>query len=109
MTKEKQRQKEHKAKADILRGRTPEEWRTLVMQVPKDLRPYVARLIWWDWFSHRSVLDRWNHLDDFLNIPYARLMWERENPDKVEEPNQNEIFHILLAMGYPEQLALNRI
>lgn len=105
----KQRQKLHKEQTDILRERSPKEWRALVDQVPKDIRAYVARLIWWDWFSHRSTTERWSELDDFLNIPYAQLMWERENPDKVVEPDHNEIFHILMAMGYPESLALNRI
>lgn len=103
------KQKTYKSKTDILRERTPKEWRNLIEQVPNDTRAYVARLIWWDWFSHRDVPNRWNELDDFLHIPYARLMWERENPDKVHEPDQNEIFHVLLAMGYPESLALNRI
>jgi len=106
---ERERINKNKQMSDSLRKRSPEEWRSLVLQVPSDIRAYVARLIWWDWFANRPVPDRWPHLDEFLNVPYSQLMWERANPELVKEPDSNEIFHILLAMGYPESTAIQRI
>jgi hypothetical protein len=41
-----------KEQTDIIRARSPQQWRLLINQVPKDIRAYVARLVWWDWFSH---------------------------------------------------------
>jgi hypothetical protein len=98
-----------KQQTDILRARSPQQWRLLINQVPKDIRAYVARLVWWDWFSHRPVTDAWTHLNDLIHIPYSMLMWERENPDKVKEPNPKEIKSVLQALGYPKALAENRI
>jgi len=80
----------------------------MIQSTPKHIRAHMARLIWWDWFSSRPVTERWDHLDDFLNIPYAQLMWERQNPDKVIQHDANEVFQLLLSYGYPESIAINR-
>jgi hypothetical protein len=50
---------------------SPKDWRERIMILPEKIRSAVARIIWWDFFSQRTVKNRWNHLDDILSGPDA--------------------------------------
>jgi hypothetical protein len=52
---------------DKLREKTPWEWLADIQELPDALRNPVARIIWWDWFSHQKVTERWPQLDEFVN------------------------------------------
>jgi len=103
------KQKEYKNITDVMRYRTQDEWRELIMLLPKHLQPSVARIIWWDWYSHRTVANRWENLDDLINVPVVQLLWERANPDKVAHTDENEIFQALILLGYPLNMASDRL
>ena len=103
------KQREYKNITDVMRNRTQDEWRELIMQLPENLQTSVARIIWWDWYSHRTVANRWENLDDLINVPAVQLLWERANPDKVADTDENEIFQALILLGYPLNMASDRL
>ena len=91
-----------------LREKHPQTWREQILDLPDDIRNHVARLVWWDWFSYRPVPERWPHLDEFLNVPYSQLLWERANPELVVQPDFRKVCEALISLGYSEQQALQR-
>jgi hypothetical protein len=48
---------------------TPAEWVGRLNRVPSRARAAVARVIWWDFFSQRTVAERWSHLDEMIQGP----------------------------------------
>lgn len=53
---------------DVLMRRTPEQWLFRIQSdVSVMVRPQVARLVWWRYFSIRPASLRWTELDDFLS------------------------------------------
>ena len=55
-----------------LKSKPPEQWRAQLDAVSDpDVRNRVACLIWWDFFGHRSVSNRWPHLDEFVSARYV--------------------------------------
>lgn len=80
-----------------LKSRTPEAWAELVNQQPESIRVSVGKVIWWDWFSDRSLVDRWDHLDAIINQPIQ------------DEPTLEELQLILFGMGYPASEAVMRL
>ena len=76
---------------------TPQQWLDLVMQTPESCRCEVAHIIWWDWFSGRDTVNRWDALDGFLKNP----TWNK--------PSDRLIINALVACGYSPQHAANRI
>ena len=52
----------------IMTAKTPEQWAAEIAALPleKTLVAAAARIVWWDFFSHREYKERWNHLDQYL-------------------------------------------
>ena len=80
-----------------LRNKTPESWAEEVRKLPKEIRPMVGRIIWWDYFGGRNSEDRWNHLDEYLVF--------------VDEPvfSDKELALALQQCGYTKQRAEYRV
>lgn len=55
------------AVVDGLSDKAPAQWRDDVLSLPDHVRNPAARIIWWDWFSHQKVAQRWPQLDEFVN------------------------------------------
>lgn len=101
-----------------LRVRTPEEWSAVVEALPDDIRPQVARVIWWDWFAKQEVVARWNQLDKYIRTRSAfelRLQiqanWTREQIADAEfgrDLSKAEMTEALIACGYPPVYASKR-
>ena len=80
----------------ILRDRLPEEWVEQLNKLPRTIRPIVARIVWWDWFSMRLVPVRWHHLDQYLT--------HCQTP-----PPDEEVIAGLVSVGYPVIRAKKRV
>lgn len=76
-----------------LRNLLPEEWVQRVEALPAKARPQIARMVWWDFFSERTVLERWPHFDHYLQFD--------ENED-VNPLSRTMIAKCLKAVGYPK-------
>ena len=51
----------------ILKRRSPAAWRSAIDAIrDPSLRVRAACIVWWDYFGHRTVADRWPHLDDIV-------------------------------------------
>lgn len=79
-----------------LRKRSPEQWAEAVMAVAEEVRPEVGRIVWWDYFSNRTVPERWAHLDEYLAGP-----WRTSDLGKVLKG--------LLVVGYTKSQAKYRL
>lgn len=100
---------EHRKRVTILKNRSPEEWarqvKRLSIPIPPDVaeklitmdhvRVAAANLAWWDFFGGRPVVDRWPHLDKYLNKTFVRVPREL-------------LVAALMALGYPEKWAMAR-
>ncbi len=101
-----------------LRVRTPEEWSEVVEALPNDIRPQVARVIWWDWFANQEVKNRWPHLDKYIRTRSAgelklqiTAQWTREQIADAEfgrDLGKREMTEALIACGYPPVYASKR-
>lgn len=81
-----------------LNRRKPEEWRMVIDAIADPiLRTQAACIVWWDFFAHRDVTDRWNHLDDYIKT--WRPSWEI---------NQSSLEVELLRLGFHPQMARTR-
>lgn len=80
----------------ILRDRLPEDWAAMIAKLPLEVRPMVGRIVWWDWFSMRLVPHRWHHLDQYLK--HCQTL-----------PSDEAVIAALIAMGYPQKRAENRV
>jgi hypothetical protein len=66
-----------------LSKKTPEQWREDILNLPAAQRECVAKVIFWDYFSTRTVAERWPHLDPWLTVravetkprPLAKALW----------------------------------
>lgn len=54
-------------------AKTPEQWAAEIAALPleKTLVRAAARIVWWDFFSHREYKERWAHLDQYLTYDGA--------------------------------------
>lgn len=101
-----------------LRVRTPDEWLEVVEALPDDIRPQVARVIWWDWFANQEVRNRWPHLDKYIRTRSAgelklqiSALWTREQLADAEfgrDLGKREMTEALIACGYPPIYASKR-
>ena len=96
--------REHKAKVAakkkraILNARSPEEWRSAIDTITDpNTRTQAACIVWWDYFAHREVSNRWPHLDEYLNAWNVALLIP---PDALRAA--------LMQVGYLEVDAVNR-
>ena len=88
--------KDERKKLKIMRKRTPEEWVERINALPSSIRPFAARIIWWDYFGTRSVADRWHHLDKYIR-KYSH-----------EDAEFTALATALEVLGYPTKTALFR-
>jgi len=79
--------------------RSPEEWLEAIQQVPENVRPYIANVVWWDFFSNNMVSKRWPHLDEYIWLKPVVFS---------EYPPQPELVAGMMAVGYPEEDAQRR-
>lgn len=103
---------------ELLKLRPPEEWAAALMVVPEEIRPQVARVIWWDFFAGRDVANRWDHLDVYLKTrnPEAYKAkiaagWTRDQINDAEygrDPSCEEMAAALVDCGYPPSYAKSR-
>jgi len=57
-----------------LTERGPKDWVTALENIDDIvLRTAVARIAWWDFFGHRSVAERWPHLDRYLEGDHVKI------------------------------------
>ena len=79
--------------------RSPEEWLAAIEALPESVRPYIANIVWWDFFSNNTVANRWPHLDAFIWMHPIHF---------CEYPPQPELVAGMMAVGYPEEDAMRR-
>jgi len=81
-----------------MQEKTPEQWAAEIAALPLEqtLVRAAARIVWWDFFSHREYKERWNHLDKWLVYDGA------EYDDFV-------LRMALVQLGYSEEEAAKRI
>lgn len=80
-----------------LRTVKPREWKQRISKLqPPEVRPVVGRIVWWDFFGDRTVADRVDEFDPWLKF------------DRTDAPAA-AIRKGLLAIGYPEHRATQRI
>ena len=77
-----------------LREVSPQEWVLRIAKLPKRLHAVISCIVWWDWFSERTVSERWNHMDQYL--PFRE-----HDPDISVE----ELIEALVKIGYPQRKA----
>lgn len=67
-SKMKIRKPKHKYQIDMsqMKAVTPKEWLQRILTLPREIRAEVAKIVWWDFFAHRLVGQRWAELDPFL-------------------------------------------
>lgn len=76
-----------------MRELTEQQWLERVETLPEEHQGPGARMLWWDFWSNRTVAERWTLLDKFLAF------------DQKEEdsPLPKEVLAgILRHLGYPE-------
>lgn len=76
-----------------LRDLSPEEWVMRIDSLPAKAKPQIARMVWWDFWSERTVSERWPHFDKYLEFD------EEEN---VNPLSTSMIARCLKAVGYPK-------
>lgn len=79
-----------------LREKADQEWLNDIMKLHPNIRDGVAKIVWWDWISGRTVADRSLLFDEFLLFSPA---------DYTEE----ELIAGLLEVGYSEYQATSRV
>jgi hypothetical protein len=79
-----------------LKQKHPLEWLADIRRLPKVVQSNIARVIWWDFFAEREVLQRWPHLDEYIRQPMIEL-------------NKAETVKYLRRCEYTEQQAEARI
>lgn len=72
---------------------SPEDWVGRVNSLPAKARPQIARMIWWDFWSERTVAERWPHFDQYLQFDHE----EDQNPLP-----RTMVAKCLKAVGYPK-------
>ncbi len=97
---------------------TPEEWAEQVLKLDPEIRPQVARVIWWDWFAGREVANRWPHLDHYIKTRSTNELkmqitaqWTREQIADAEfgrDLSKAEMAAALVVCGYPPNYASKR-
>ena len=96
----------------------PEIWAEEVLKLDPEIRPQVARVIWWDWFAGREVGQRWSHLDCYLRPRSAEQLkaqlaggWDRQAIADAEfgrDLSKDEMAAALTICGYPPNYAKKR-
>lgn len=71
------------------------EWRTRILALDEPLRGAVAAVVWWDVFSVRMYIDRWDDIDDLIGTSEAVA--------------PEELVAGLIAVGYTENRANGRV
>ena len=96
--------REHKAKVAakkkraILNARSPEEWRSAIDVITDpSIKIQTACIVWWDYFAHRVVSNRWHHLDEYVQA------WNVH----IHVP-QSQFEAALLSIGYLPEDARSR-
>jgi hypothetical protein len=80
----------------VLRSRTDDQWLEMFAELPDSIRDGIAKIVWFDWLSHRTVADRNPLFDKYLTFS------TREYDDK-------DLIEGLLSMGYAEFAATSRV
>jgi len=75
-----------------LSKKSPEAWAADIELLPDSIKRIIAKIVWWDYFSIRSVSKRWPHLDPYINTP-------------AEEATDEEILKGLEAVGFTPEKA----
>ena len=71
----------------------PSEWMERIKSLPERAQGQIARMVWWDFWSDRTVAERWSEFDHWLQFD------EREEIDPVPKTT---IIKCLKAVGYPK-------
>lgn len=80
-----------------LKSITPKQWlETIRRSCPTDVIPGVARIVWWDFFSDRTLANRASEFDPFLKFV-------------EDQPSADAVYKCLLAIGYPKHRAQLRV
>jgi hypothetical protein len=79
---------------------SPETWLQRILALPEQAQQQVARVVWWDHFAGRLVMNRWTHMDHWLLSP------EKE---RLEPIDRDTFVKYLIEIGYEEEKAILRI
>jgi hypothetical protein len=79
----------------ILRDRKDEQWLEMLAALPESIRDGIAKIVWWDWLSSRTVEDRNPAFDQYLKF-------------STKEYEDKELVDGLLSLGYTEFQATSR-
>ena len=80
----------------VLRNRTDDQWLEMFAALPESIRDGIAKIVWFDWLSHRLVADRNPLFDKYLTF-------------STREYSEKELIEGLLFMGYTEFAATSRV
>lgn len=71
----------------------PLEWMDRINSLPERAQGQIARMVWWDFWSDKTVSERWTEFDHWLQFD------SREETDPVPKETLAEC---LKAVGYPD-------
>lgn len=95
MTKIKIRKPKHKYQIDMstMKAVGPKAWLERILGLPCEIRAEVAKVVWWDFFAHRMVGERWPDLDRYLDYcPTPPVLDKFQLRDRLIEIGYNYEF-----------------
>lgn len=76
-----------------LRELSEQDWIDKVDALPEEIRPTIARAVWWDFWSPRLVSKRWKGFDKYLFF---------DNKEETDPIPTELIARYLSQVGYPD-------
>lgn len=81
-----------------LHERHPDEWLRRIKELPSDIQPVIARVVWWSHFGSQTRENAWTQLDELRNKPMGK-----------QEPPEVDQIKALIKLGYEPYKASKRI
>ena len=79
-----------------LHERCPEEWLKRIKELPSEIQPVIAKVVWWDHYGSQTRANAWHNLDDIRKKPSGKI------------PEVDQI-KALIKLGYDPHKASRRI
>jgi hypothetical protein len=79
-----------------LHERHPDEWLRRINELPSDIQPVIARVVWWSWMGSQTRANVWPQLDELRRMPMGDI------------PDGDQI-KALIKLGYTHHAASKRI
>jgi hypothetical protein len=84
------------ATAEPLHERHPDEWLRRIKELPEEIQPVIARVVWWDYYGSKQRRNAWTNLNEMRRKPQGKI------------PEVDQI-RALIKLGYTAHKASKRI